>query len=72
MENRFFSLGEVGRLLKISPYRIAYAITNQKLPEPEYRHAGQRCFTTEDIQRVVEHFGLEHPFQPKAASGEEK
>lgn len=72
MEHRFFSLGEVGRLLQISPHRITYAIVNQKLPETEFRHAGQRVFSTEDIKRIVEHFQLENPFRPKRESGEEK
>ena len=68
MSQTFYSLGEVGRLLKISPHRIAYAITATKLPEPAYRHANQRCFTIEDIQRIVKHFGLENPFQPKSTA----
>jgi 2,4-dienoyl-CoA reductase-like NADH-dependent reductase (Old Yellow Enzyme family) len=68
MNQTFYSLGEVGRLLSISPHRIAYAITATKIPEPAYRHANQRCFTKEDVERVIEHFGVENPFEAKSAT----
>lgn len=66
MNKTFYSIGEVGRLLKLNPHRIAYAITAGTIPEPAYRHANQRCFTKEDVERVIEHFRVENPFQAKS------
>lgn len=62
--NRIFSLGEVGRLLGIQAYRIAYAINTRQVPEASFKFLGKRCFTVEDIARVAEHFGV----SPKATS----
>ena len=57
--NAIFSTGEVGRILRIQPYRITYAITSGQLPEASFRFLGKRCFSTNDIARIAEHFGVE-------------
>lgn len=57
--NAIFSTGEVGRLLRIQPYRITYAITSGQLPEASFRFLGKRCFSEADIAKIADHFGVE-------------
>ena len=53
------STGQVGRLLGIQPYRIAYAINTGQIAEVSFRFLGKRCFTMSDIERIAQHFGVE-------------
>ena len=55
---KIFSLGEVSRMTGVLGHKIAYAITIGELPEPRFRFLGKRCFTTKDVKRVAEHFGV--------------
>ena len=57
--NAIFSTGEVGKILRIQPYRITYAITSGQLPEASFRFLGKRCFSKNDIENIAEHFGVE-------------
>jgi len=50
------SIRDVGRRLGIAPHQIAYAHAQERLPEPQYRIAGKRIYTAEDVQRVAEYF----------------
>lgn len=52
-------LGEVGRMLKIKPYRISYAISVGLLPETEVRIANKRVFSWHEIEQVAKYFGVE-------------
>ena len=54
-----FSLGDVARLLRIQPYKIAYAISTGALPDASCRLANKRCFIAEDVERIAGHFGVE-------------
>jgi DNA-binding transcriptional MerR regulator len=56
-----YSLGQVARMLDLQNHRIAYALITRALPEPEQRHARQRCFTPDDVQRIAEHFKVANP-----------
>lgn len=56
MTNRY-SLTEVGRLLGVQGYRIAYAHTTGAIPEPP-RFCGKRLYTEEDVRRVAAHFNV--------------
>jgi hypothetical protein len=60
--NTTYSLSEVGRLLGIQGYRIAYAHTVGAIPEPQ-RFCGKRLYKDEDVKRVAAHFhvGMDSP-----------
>lgn len=70
MTEQFFSLGEVADLLGVAPYRIAYAIATKALPEPVFRVANKRAFTTDDVDRAARHFCVPNPSQ--AANNDNK
>lgn len=53
------STGQVGRLLNVQPYRIAYAINTGQLPEASFRFLDKRCFTMTDVERIARHFEIE-------------
>lgn len=55
MKNHFL-LSEVARIVGTKPHRIAYAITNRHLPEPEERLNNHRLFTQDDIERIRRYF----------------
>ncbi len=48
--DRIYSIGEVGRMLGVRPYRISYAIDTGQLPEAPFRFLHKRCFTDADVQ----------------------
>ena len=51
-----YSIRDVGRRLGIAPHKIAYAHTQERLPEPQFRVAGKRIYTVADVQRVAAYF----------------
>jgi DNA-binding transcriptional MerR regulator len=53
---RHYLLNEVAQLVGTLPHRIAYAITNRHLPEPEERLNNHRLFTEADIMRIKMYF----------------
>ncbi|WP_013627340.1 hypothetical protein [Rubinisphaera brasiliensis] len=55
---QLLGLGDVSRLIGIARHKIEYAIANGAIPEPELRIANKRVFTTEDVQRVADYFGV--------------
>lgn len=58
MDTPVYSTGEVARLIGVKPYQIAYAIATGQLPEPA-RFCGKRLFTSDDMRRLAEFFGVE-------------
>lgn len=56
---QLLSTGDVSKLLGIAKHKIEYAIANGSIPEPELRIANKRVFTSDDVQRVANHFGVE-------------
>ena len=56
MKKQHYLLNEVARLVGTPPHRIAYAITNRHLPEPEERLNNHRLFTEADVKRIQEYF----------------
>ena len=56
MTEELCSIRDVGRRLGIAPHQIAYAHAQERLPEPQYRVAGKRIYTAEDVQRVAAYF----------------
>lgn len=50
--DHIYSIGEVGRMLGIRPYRISYAIDTGQLPEAPFRFLHKRCFTEADSSHV--------------------
>ncbi len=57
--DHIYSIGEVGRMLGVRPYRISYAIDTGQLPEAAFRFLHKRCFTEADIQGIARFFGIE-------------
>lgn len=67
--NHIYSIGEVGRMLGVRPYRISYAIATGQLPEAPLHFLHKRCFTEADIQGIARFFGVENNQPPKAQKG---
>jgi hypothetical protein len=59
MRKKHYLLRDVARLLKVKPYRIAYALSVGLVPEPEMRITNKRIFAPEDIERLATHFKVE-------------
>ena len=57
--DHIFSIGQVGKILGVQPYKIAYAIEVGQLPEASFHFLHKRCFLERDIRRMVDHFGVE-------------
>ncbi len=55
---QLLSVGQVARLLGIPPHRLSYAHASLALAEPELRIMNKRMYTTDDVNRVAEHFGV--------------
>jgi len=45
-------LGDVARLLRCKPHRIAYLLSSGQVPEPGLRLGNRRIFTGEDVARI--------------------
>ena len=56
--HNIFSIGEISKLLGVQPYRITYAIISGRIPEASFRFLGKRCFNSDDIAIIAEHFGV--------------
>jgi hypothetical protein len=52
----FFALGDVARLIKVPPYKIAYALSNGWIHDPEMRIAGKRIFTKQEAEEIGAYF----------------
>ncbi len=56
MTEQLFSIRDCGKAVGIAPHQIAYAHSQERLPEPQYRVAGKRIYTANDVQRVAAYF----------------
>ena len=56
MTEELLSIRDVGKRLGIAPHQIAYAHSQERLPEPQYRIAGKRIYTPADVERVAKYF----------------
>jgi hypothetical protein len=61
MMNQTMSMQDCARLLQIQSYRIQYAYSHGRLPEPQLRIGGRRLFTSDDLQQLAKHFGVAIP-----------
>ena len=59
MKQKHYLLKDVARILKRKPYQIAYCLSVGLVKEPEMRIANKRVFTSEDIDRLAAHFGVD-------------
>lgn len=57
---KYFSLGQAAREIGVTTYRIAYAITNQKVAEPKHWMVGRRAFSESEVQALKQYFD-NHP-----------
>jgi len=51
-----YSIRDCGTAIGIAPHQIAYAHTQERLAEPQFRVAGKRIFTVGDVRRVAVYF----------------
>tara|TARA_Y100000034_G_scaffold136330_1_gene212236 strand:+ start:9599 stop:9808 length:210 start_codon:yes stop_codon:yes gene_type:complete len=58
MSSPYYSLGDVSRLLDVKFYRITYAHTAGKVPEPE-RIANKRVYQSDDVLALARYFELD-------------
>jgi hypothetical protein len=56
--DKFYSLGETARLLKVAPYKITYGHAIGKLREP-LRLLGKRAYRQSDLKALAEYFDVE-------------
>jgi hypothetical protein len=56
--DELLSLRDCARRLGVASHRIAYAHENGLLPDVGVRVAGKRIYTTADLKRVAEYFGI--------------
>lgn len=50
-----FSMSDAAQATGVAGYRIKYALTTRRIPEPG-RVGRRRCFTTEDVELIRRHF----------------
>jgi hypothetical protein len=55
---QIYSTGQVARIVGVQGYQIAYAINTRQIAEASFRFLDKRCFTSKDIRRIAEHFGM--------------
>lgn len=65
--SELLSIRDVGRRIGVAPHRIAYAHTQERLPEPRYRVGGHRVYTPSDVQAVAAYFAESRKNQWKGA-----
>lgn len=58
MPKNLFSIAEVSRRLSIPEYKINYAHRTRRLADSSFRIAGKRIYTSEDLDRIAEYFGV--------------
>lgn len=68
MDN-IYSIGQVGKILGVQPYKIAYAIETGQLPEASFHFLHKRCFLENDIRRMAEYFGVKANIEEIAQKG---
>ena len=69
MTKKHYLLNEVARLVGTPGYKIGYAITNSRLPEPMERVNNHRLFTMEDIERIQKYFADKKATARKESDG---
>lgn len=63
---KMYSLKDVAKLLEIRSHRVGYAVSSGAVPEPDLRLGNKRIFTSEDVNRLAEHFGVRCQDEPPA------
>ena len=72
MQDNYFTLGQVARLLGRKPHLVTYAITSGHVPEPAMRIGNKRVFGEDDLQRLARYFGIPMPrLESEALDGED-
>jgi hypothetical protein len=61
MQENYFTLCQVARILGKKPHLVVYAITSGHVPEPELRIGNKRVFNREDVQRLARHLRIAIP-----------
>lgn len=69
--DHIYSIGQVGKMLGVQAYKIAYAIETGQLPEASFHFLNKRCFLEKDIRRIAEHFGVKAIIEQNTNKGGE-
>ena len=56
---QIFGLDDVAKFLGVRTHRITYALVNNLVEEPRLRLTRRRIFTSADVDRLADHFGVE-------------
>jgi hypothetical protein len=56
MVEQLYSIRDCGKAVGVAAHKIAYAHAQERLAEPQYRIAGKRIYTAEDVRRVAKYF----------------
>ena len=56
MVEQLYSIRDCGKAIGVAAHQIAYAHARERLAEPQYRIAGKRIYTAEDVQRMARYF----------------
>jgi hypothetical protein len=61
MQDNYFTLCQVARILGKKPHLVVYAITSGHVPEPGLRIGNKRVFNREDVERLARHLRIATP-----------
>lgn len=70
MENKYLTLGDVGRLLNSPIHKILYLISSRQIPEPQ-RIAGRRVWTLPELAIISEKLKIELGLKLARGEGDE-
>lgn len=58
MKDKFFTLGDVARRLRVARHRIVYVLESGRVPEPQ-RIGGRRVFTEANVSALARALDVE-------------
>lgn len=58
MNNNYYLLADVARILRTKPYRITYLLTSGQVPDVE-RLGGRRVFCDGDLVRIADRLKIQ-------------
>ena len=61
MQDNYFTLSQISRILRKKPHLVTYAITSGHVPEPAMRIGNKRVFGEADVERLARYFGIPTP-----------
>jgi DNA-binding transcriptional MerR regulator len=59
MNQKYYSLKDIAKLIEVSPHQISYALSNGSLREP-MQISNRRMFSESDVRAAREYFANRH------------